>query len=133
MSYLFDSSAIFKAIMNNAVKVLSKNYTIELARYELCNILWKECALHRRINYDEAKKLMELVKNALSLMKIFSIECCEGEVIITAEKLQLTFYDASYVFYAKKMDLTLITEDEKIINRAKPYIKALKLNDISSI
>ncbi len=130
MSYLFDSSAIFKAITNNAIKVLSKNYTIELARYELCNILWKERILYGRVNSNEVKKLMEIVKSVLSLMKIFSIECHEEEVITTAEKLQLTFYDASYVFYAKKMDLTLITENEKIINKAKPYIKALKLDNI---
>ncbi|MBS7654980.1 type II toxin-antitoxin system VapC family toxin [Candidatus Bathyarchaeota archaeon] len=130
MSYLFDSSAIFKAIVRNTVEVLSKNYTIELARYELCNILWKESILYGRVNCNEAKKLMELVKSALSLMKVFGIECHEEEVITAAEKLQLTFYDASYVFYAKKMNLTLITEDEKIINKAKPYIKTLKLNDV---
>ncbi|MEM3606562.1 MAG: type II toxin-antitoxin system VapC family toxin [Candidatus Bathyarchaeia archaeon] len=73
---------------------------------------------------------MEFVKSTLSLIKIFSIKCHEEEVLTIAEKLQLTFTDASYVFYAKKMNLTLITEDEEIINKAKPYIKTLKLNDI---
>ncbi|MEM3606563.1 MAG: hypothetical protein QXE30_02830 [Candidatus Bathyarchaeia archaeon] len=55
MSYLFDSSAIFKAIARNTVEVLSKNYTIELARYELCNVLWKESILYGRVNCNEAK------------------------------------------------------------------------------
>jgi len=130
VTYLFDSSAIFKAVAKNAVEILLKNYTVELARYELGNILWKERILHRRINGDEMIKLMELVKGALSFMKILSVECYEEEVIDTTEKLGLTFYDASYVFYAKKMGLTLITEDEKLIEKAKPHVKTLKLDSI---
>lgn len=130
MSYLFDSSAIFKAVTKNVIEILPKNYTVELARYELGNILWKERALHGRINGNEMKKLMELIKSALNLMKIFNVECHEGEVIDTAEKLGLTFYDASYVFYAKKMGLTLVTEDEKLMGKAEPHVKALKLDGI---
>ncbi|MEM2148079.1 MAG: hypothetical protein QXJ94_05695 [Candidatus Bathyarchaeia archaeon] len=41
MKYLFDSSAIFKAIKENKINLLIGNYTLELARYELGNILWK--------------------------------------------------------------------------------------------
>ncbi|HID17175.1 TPA: hypothetical protein EYP26_02655 [Candidatus Bathyarchaeota archaeon] len=51
---------------------------MELAKYELGNILWRERALRGRINANEMKKLMELVKDALNLMKIFSVERYEG-------------------------------------------------------
>ncbi len=42
MSFLFDASSIFEAIIQGNIKVLSGNYTIELAKYELNNILWKQ-------------------------------------------------------------------------------------------
>lgn len=130
MSYLFDSSAILKAVMKNVIETLPENYTIELARYELGNILWKEHALHRRISDDEIKELIKLIKDTLKLMKILKIECCEEIIIDLAGKLGLTFYDASYVFYTRKMSLTLVTEDEKLMNKAKPHVKVLKLNSI---
>jgi hypothetical protein len=56
----------------------------------------------KELNCNKAKKLMELVKNALSLMKIFSIECCEEEVIITAEKLQFNFLRCFLCFFMLK-------------------------------
>jgi hypothetical protein len=42
MKYLFDSSAIFRAIKENKIDLLTGNYTLELARYELGNIVWKD-------------------------------------------------------------------------------------------
>ncbi|MCP8316707.1 MAG: hypothetical protein H3Z51_07600 [archaeon] len=50
MSYILDSSAIFRAIKENVVETLVGNYTLELARYELGNVLWKEYLLHKKIN-----------------------------------------------------------------------------------
>lgn len=43
MTLLFDSSAIFEAIKlgSKAVDLLKGNYTVDLARYELGNIIWK--------------------------------------------------------------------------------------------
>lgn len=130
MSYLFDSSAIFKAVAGNVIEVLPGNYTVELATYELGNILWKERIHHRRLRGGEAEELIKLIKDALSLMKVLSVDCHEEEVINVAEELELTFYDASYVYYVEKMSLTLITEDEKLMDKAKPRIKVSKLNSI---
>ena len=44
--------------------------------------------------------------------------------------MRLTFYDASYVYYARENNLPLVTEDSDLIDKAKPHIKALKLDDI---
>ena len=130
MSYVFDSSSIFKAIKENLVEVLAGNYTLELTRYELGNILWKENTLHRRVNSKELTKLAKIVKKVLNLMEISTISCREEEVLHIAEKLKLTFYDASYVCYAKDKKLPLATEDADIIDKAKPYIKVLKLDEL---
>lgn len=39
MRYIFDSSSIFRAIMDDRVESLPGSYTLELARFELGNIL----------------------------------------------------------------------------------------------
>ncbi|MCW3986016.1 MAG: type II toxin-antitoxin system VapC family toxin [Candidatus Bathyarchaeota archaeon] len=130
MSYVFDSSSIFRAIKENLVEVLAGNYTLELTRYELGNVLWKENTLHRRVNSKELTKLAKVVKKVLNLMEISTVSSREEEVLSIAEKLKLTFYDASYVCHAKDKKLPLATEDASIIDKAKPYIKVLKLDDL---
>ena len=55
----FDSSAIFKAIKENRVDVLVGNCTLELARYELGNVLWKNFALEGKAKETEIKSLLE--------------------------------------------------------------------------
>ena len=131
MRYIFDSSAIFRAIKENSMEVLVGNYTLELARFELGNIIWKESALHRRISREEAVKVMSVVKEVLDLMNILSVGCCERKILAIAEELGLTFYDASYVYSAREREVPLITEDEKLAGKARVCIKVLRLSDVS--
>jgi len=126
VSYLLDSSAIFKAIRTNRVDALLGNYTIELARYELGNAIWKESTLRRRVTEEESERLIRLVKQALRVMEILRTDCQEEEILKMAEKLKLTFYDASYLFHAKTRNLTLITEDETMIKKASGHVKAMR-------
>ena len=130
MKHIFDSSAIFKAIKENKIEVLTGNYTIELARYEIGNILWKKYALQRKATSQELKNLTKLTKDTLNIMEILQISCHEEEILNTATKLKLTFYDASYTFYAKAEELMLITEDTELLKKATSYTKASKLDDI---
>jgi len=128
MSYIFDSSAIFRAVRENLVELLSGSYTLELARYELGNALWKEYALHGRIDIGELKKLAILVKDALGLLNLLAVECREEEVLALAGKLRLTFYDAAYVYFARENKLSLVTEDVNLLNKIKPTVKTLTLS-----
>ena len=73
MKYLFDTSAIFKAIQENKINLLIQNYTIELARYELGNILWKNFYLNEKASIKEIEALIEIIKQTLNLMKIIQI------------------------------------------------------------
>ncbi|MGQ9469599.1 MAG: type II toxin-antitoxin system VapC family toxin [Nitrososphaerales archaeon] len=130
MSYILDSSAIFGAIKENAIEALIGSYTLDLARYELGNVLWKEYLLHKKINKDELKRLIRLIKRVLSIVEVLGINCHEEEILELAEELKSTFYDASYIFYAKEKKLSLITEDEILLNKARTYVKALKLSDV---
>ncbi|MGQ9744082.1 MAG: type II toxin-antitoxin system VapC family toxin [Candidatus Bathycorpusculaceae bacterium] len=131
MKYLFDSSAIFKAIKENKIEALIGNYTLELARYELGNILWKNFAFQAKATEQEIKILAKIVKQTLNTMEIAQINCNEQEMLQTAVKLGITFYDAAYVYYANIKDLTLITEDSQLVRKITPHIKASKLSDVT--
>ena len=127
MKCLFDSSAIFRAIKENKIDFLIGNHTLELARYELGNILWKNIA---KIPDREIKTLAKIIKQTLNLMEITQIACNEEEILETAIQLKITFYDASYTYHAKAKELPLITEDLHLIEKITPYINVSKLNDI---
>ena len=128
MKYLFDSSAIFRAIKENKIETLAENYTVELASYELGNILWKDYALQAKISEQEAKMMIKVVKRALSLMNILEIAGSEEEILDTAIQLKITFYDAAYAYLAKEKELHLITEDLHLIKKTTPTIKASTLD-----
>ena len=109
MKCIFDSSAIFRAIKENRVDILVGNSTLELARYELGNVLWKTHTQQERATVKDLKDLMRVVRKALNVMEVLSIGGREEEILDTATALKVTFYDASYVFCAKSLELTLIT------------------------
>ncbi|MDI6904709.1 MAG: type II toxin-antitoxin system VapC family toxin [Candidatus Bathyarchaeia archaeon] len=132
MKYIFDSSAMFKAIKENKIEILVGNCTLELARYEMGNILWKNYTLQAKVTDQELKSLAKLIKQTLNIMEIIQINCNEEEILDAATKLKITFYDASYVHYAKTKELTLITEDAELLKKITPYIKASKLNNITN-
>ncbi|MEM3566409.1 MAG: type II toxin-antitoxin system VapC family toxin [Candidatus Bathyarchaeia archaeon] len=132
MKYLFDSSAIFKAIKENKIDVLVGNCTLELARYELGNVLWKSFALEGKATEVEIKSLAKIVKRVLGIMEALQINCNEEEILEIANKAKITFYDASYVYYAKAKNLTLITEDTRLLKKIANQINASTLTDIIS-
>ncbi|MEM1658092.1 MAG: type II toxin-antitoxin system VapC family toxin [Candidatus Jordarchaeales archaeon] len=130
MSLLFDASSIFKALVERKVGVLYGNYTLDLAVYEVGNVLWKRVSLLRDVGYEEAIRLTALVKRVFKLLKKVDVSCHEQEVIDIAVKLGITFYDASYVFAAKSNNFTLVTEDEKLKMKVGSYVSALSLKEV---
>jgi len=129
MSLAFDSSSIFEAILKDKISVLAGNYTLDLARYELGNLMWKRVAFMKDLERDECRKLMEIIKGTLNLMEILDVGCHEADVAELAESLNLTFYDASYVFLAKSKGVPLVTEDRDIRSRVGGYVKVLSIKD----
>lgn len=131
MKHAFDSSSIFRAIMENKIETLVGNATLDLARYELGNILWKNYALKAKVADRDLESLVKLVKQTLNILDIIQISCDEEKVLDVAVKLRITFYDASYAYTAKTNGATLVTEDAELLRKVAPYVKASKLNDIS--
>jgi predicted nucleic acid-binding protein len=114
---LFDSSSIFRAIKENKIEFLTGNYTLELARYELGNIIWKECALHVKISEQEAKIMAKTINHTLNILEVIETAGSEEEVLDTAMEHKITFYDASYVYFSIAKELRLITEDSRLIKK----------------
>lgn len=131
MKYVFDSSAIFKSIMENMVEALVGNATLDLTRYELGNILWKNYALKAKTTDKELKSLAELVKQTLNILDITEITGDEENVLEVAVKLKMTFYDASYAYIAKISEAMLVTEDAELLRKAASYVKTSKLDDVA--
>jgi len=130
VSYLFDSSSIFLSVQSGKAEAAADNYTLEVAKYELGNTLWKQHALSRRITKEELSDISVLFKNILRTMRILTIDCHEPEVARLASELGLTFYDASYVFMSRRQGVPLVTEDDRIVKKAGAYVKVIKLKDI---
>ena len=104
-------------LKENKIEFLAGNYTLELARYELGKIIWKECVLHAKISEQEAKMMAKTINHTLNLMDLIEIAGSEDEILETAIKLKITFYDAPYAYFAKAKDLRLITEDAQLIKK----------------
>ncbi len=130
MKYLFDASAIFRAIKENKIGLLTENCTVELARYELGNIVWKDYFLHAKISKEEAAMVIKAIKNTLTIMEALQIASNEEAILETSAQFKITFYDASYAYLAKAKELQLITEDLRLIKKITPTIKASRLNEI---
>ncbi len=130
--YILDSSSIaviLARLKEEAIEVLEGSVTLDLARYELGNIIWKEYALRGLINKVEA---LNKVKHVASLLEIMDVERIESEeelrsVMELASELKITFYDASYLHKAKSRKLVLVTEDEDLREKAKhANVKAVR-------
>ena len=129
---LFDSNIIYMLIRElpqGAMEQLVEGTTIYLAYYELGNALWRECLLLKRINIDEAEKSLDLMYSVLKRMEVASLDNETGrEVLDTACKFNLTFYDTAYLAEAKKSGKTLVTDDSKLAKAAEN----LGINTLSS-
>jgi len=133
MNLVFDSSSIFAAILRNEVEKLVGNQTLEVARYELGNALWKQAKRNRDgLTERGLEQLAQVVTDALNLLDVASVESREKEVLELAIRLGLTFYDASYVYLASRSGATLVTEDLKLLDRARGAVKVLRLCDLTS-
>ncbi|MGP3667238.1 MAG: type II toxin-antitoxin system VapC family toxin [Candidatus Bathyarchaeota archaeon] len=130
MKFLFDASSILEALVKGSVRVLNNNYTVEIARYELGNILWRRRTLIGDVDDEEYIRLTNLLKTTLKLLNIINIECHETNILKIAKEFKITFYDSAYVFTAKTKNLLLVTEDEELKKRVGNYVKTISIGEI---
>ena len=119
MSLLFDASSIFAAIQHRRITPLEGQYTVEIARYELGNFIWKHRSIHGTLDDRQYDVLSRNTFNTLNTMTTLHIGGREIRVLELAEELQLAFYDASYVYLTRETGSILVTEDTRLMGKAE--------------
>ena len=113
---IFDASSIYRAIEANALDKILEGKTIDLALYELGNVVWK-AVIRDKISSDEGVKLIEFISKVISLMEVKKIGI-KNEVLKLAVENNLSYYDASYLYASISQKEILVTEDKKLLNCA---------------
>ncbi|MGC9164838.1 MAG: type II toxin-antitoxin system VapC family toxin [Thermoprotei archaeon] len=101
--------------------------------FEVANTINRNLQLSLEDALKAAGSLCTLAHNAIELP-------CEDDmksIMQIARQLDITFYDAVYVFLAKKYDAIFITVDDELYEKARKIVKTSHLADalelISSI
>ena len=126
MKYLIDTSALYPLILMLRDKVLlyiDILFVLDLTRYEVGNVLWKEYRRGRIKSLETAIPLFQEVLDSMSRLMVDDM----GEVLKIAVDKNVTFYDASYIYIAEKMGLKLVSEDDEILEK---YSDAINLEEM---
>jgi len=129
MNLIFDSSAIINLCGEKKTEKLLDGWTINLAIYELGNAVWKQVKVYRRITVDEANLLLDSLTEVFKRLRKPSSEN-PLKTLEIAVKEDLTYYDASYISAAVENNLTLVTDDEKLYNAGKIYVRTMRSNEL---
>ncbi len=94
---------------------------------EVANALWKAIKLNRILEEDALEALKALDDLRITLHELNWTEVSRG--LDRASELNLTIYDASYLFLSGKMNAQIITADEKLFEKAKKHFRILQIKD----
>ena len=127
--YLLDASALVNILSSISAESLrtSRNielYITQLTPFEVGNALWK-LYIRGELRSDEPKIIVELMQELIKYgsLGVIHIEDLTGIMDITLGR-KVTFYDASYIFVAKKFQYILVTDDNGL--RANAEIEKVK-------
>ena len=113
---IYDASSIYRAIEVGEHDKLLEGKTLDLAMYELGNVVWKEVT-RDKISSNDGIKLIRFIAKVISLMESLEIGI-KSEVLKIAVESNLSYYDASYLYASISMKDMLVTEDKKLLDRA---------------
>jgi predicted nucleic acid-binding protein len=116
---LVDASTIFEALRSLNLKPLENAYTLDLARYEVGNVIYKQGGILNTLNWEESRELMLQANKLISILTVVDVSGSEVEVLELAKQVRATFTDASYLYTEKRMNLTLLTEDMRMAANAR--------------
>jgi len=131
MKPLIDASSIYEAARIGRIPVLDGLYTVEIARYEIGNTLWKHTSLHGDFSPEESAEMMLLFMDAFTVMRFLQLKGHEKGVLELASELRIPYYDASYIYFAVKHELPLITEDAQMAKKGgEAGLNCLSMKDL---
>ena len=127
---LFDASAIVNLLISQGgriIDIVTGNWTLDLTVYEVGNAVWKLNTIKSKITSAEAdnllRNLLDIVADRIRL--ISSSEIDHLSTIRIAREEKLSYYDATYLSIAMTRNLLLVTDDRRLYNSAKKYVKVL--------
>ncbi|MEM0005039.1 MAG: type II toxin-antitoxin system VapC family toxin [Desulfurococcaceae archaeon] len=101
--------------------------------YKVLNALWKKTHLLKSIPESKVEAPAEVLKQVIGTMKILDLRGLEEEILRVAIQPELTAYDSSYIVIAMKHGLTLVTGDNKLREKAENLVKAISLDESTTL
>ncbi|MCL2135038.1 MAG: type II toxin-antitoxin system VapC family toxin [Candidatus Bathyarchaeota archaeon] len=125
--YLFDASALIflikKANVPTTFQHLQNLFILDLTVYEMGNVLLKENRITKFLTTHEIETLEKVVQIVLSRTeKIINQDAVFQQILEIAKNEALSFYDSSYIYFAKKNNVQLVTEDQNLVEKAQKYV-----------
>jgi predicted nucleic acid-binding protein len=102
---------------------------LDLTIYEIGNIIWKE---YKRGKIKDPVLVMKMFEEIMRNMKKLSSNHEMLEIFDVAVKNNITFYDASYIYVARKHELKLVTEDADLLKFPEAISLELMLKELNS-
>jgi predicted nucleic acid-binding protein len=136
-SFIIDTSSLFNLFFIDSksivLEIMHKSFIQDLTFYELGSVFVKGNDNHiKNLNKTEIPDLINNIETLISGINVIRIqpEHISGIMNISLST-GLTFYDSSYVFYSKDLNLPLLTDDKEINSKAKKLgINVMKVADL---
>ena len=119
MRALVDASSIYEAARLEKTHTLKGLHTVEIARYEIGNTLWKHTSLFGDFSLDEAEELMQAFTEVFAAMRLIHLAGRERAVLGLSCDLKIPYYDASYIYFADERGLSLVTDDAQLAKKGR--------------
>ena len=135
--YLLDASAfmflIKKSNAKSVIECLQDSIVLDLTYYEVGNAIWKESTLTKFLTPEDSKTLEKVAQTILmNTDRITSEAVTFQKILEIAKNEKLSFYDSSYIYFAKEKDLKLITEDKQLKAKAQKYVDVQTITTLLS-
>ena len=125
--YLIDASSLMiltkKAEVRSIIECLRMSFILDLTFYEVGNAMWKETCLTNFLTKKESESARNMMQMLLARTDRIQSEAGNFQKIFDiSEDERISFYDASYLFFAKEKGLVLVTEDRKLKAKAERHV-----------
>ncbi len=121
--YEGNATALKEHSLSGRTKLCAPSFMVE----EVANSLWKAIKRNRILQEDAQETLQTLNDLKIELVEVDWVHA--SEVLGIACKLDLTVYDAAYLFLANQAETRLITADDKLYEKAKGHFQVLHVKD----
>lgn len=118
MTHILDPTTILRAIKDTATDTITDSHTLELARHEPGNIVWKQHTPFKTIDQQESLKLTTIIPDLLNTLNATDKE---ANILEPAKEINITIHDATHPHHAREQGLPLTSEDTKLNEKSETH------------